>query len=70
VIEESRGSGRNHDEELRALAGYWTQWNYARRVEWENDQLKKLGSVPVIGRMLVSVARRVLKKWFGVYGIP
>jgi len=69
VIEEFRRSGRDCDDEMRALARYWTEWNYVRRVEWEADQFKKLSSVPVVGGMLTHVARRVLRKWFGVSGI-
>jgi len=70
VIEEFRGSGSDHEEELRALASYLTEWSYARRVEWERDQLKQLGSVPLIGRTLVYVARGLTRKWFSMYGTP
>jgi len=67
VIEEFRSSGRNLDEEFRALADYWREWNYARRVDWEMEQLRKLRSVPVIGGALMYFARRVLRNRFGVY---
>lgn len=70
VIEAFRRSGSNPDEELRALARYWTDWNYAKRVEWEIEQLKRLRSVPVVGRALSYVAGRALRKWFGVHSIP
>lgn len=70
VIEEFSSAGRNHDDELRAFADYWTEWNYARRVEWEIDQLRRLRSVPLVGGALIYLARRVLQKWYGVYGIP
>ena len=70
VIEEFRRSGGNYDEEFRAFASYWTEWNYGRRVEWEMEQLRRLRSVPLVGGALTYFARRVLRKWFSVYGIP
>ena len=70
VIEEFRQMQRNPDQELQALALYLNQWNYARRVEWELEQLKKLRSVPLVGRPLTYFARRILRKRFGVYHIP
>jgi len=66
VIEEFRGINYSHGDELRAFADYFAQWNYGRRVEWEEEQLRRLRSVPVIGRALTYFARRVLRKWFGV----
>jgi hypothetical protein len=70
VIEEFRGSRPSHGDELRAFADYFAQWNYGRRVEWEEEQNGKLRSVPWIGRALTYVARRSLRKWFGVSFIP
>jgi glycosyltransferase involved in cell wall biosynthesis len=69
VIEEFAHSPRNCTEEVHALADYLRQWNYWDRLEWERDQLKKLGSVPVVGGALLSAARRFLRKWTSGWGI-
>ena len=70
AIEEFRCSPRNIDDEFRALANYWTRHNYATRVQWEMEQLGRLHNVPLVGGALVYFARRILRKWFGVYGVP
>jgi len=70
VIEEFSHSERKVDEEHRALAEYLSEWSYARRVEWEIEQIKKIRSVPVVGGALAHFAGRILRKRFSVYGIP
>jgi Glycosyltransferase Family 4 len=69
VIQEFSCSARDVNEEFRALATYWNKWNYLRRVEWEREQLKKLGAVPLIGGPALRVARYFLGKWTRGWGV-
>jgi hypothetical protein len=69
VIEEFSRLPRDVNEEFRALAAYWNQWNYQRRVEWEREQLRKLESIPLIGKPLLFFARRWLGKWSKGWGL-
>lgn len=69
AIEEFRKSGPNMNAEYRAIADYLSQWNYQERIEWERQQLRKLRSVPVVGGLLHSAARHVLRKWTSKWGI-
>lgn len=69
VIEEFSRTPRDVNEELRALAAYWNQWNYQRRVEWEREQLRKLELIPLIGKPLLFFARRWIGKWSKGWGL-
>jgi glycosyltransferase involved in cell wall biosynthesis len=69
VIEEFSRTPRDVNEEFRALGAYWEQWNYQHRVEWERAQLRKLESIPLIGKPLLFLARRWLGKWSKGWGL-
>ena len=69
VIEEFSRTPRDVNEEFRALGVYWNQWNYQHRVEWEREQLRKLESIPLIGKPLLFFARRWLGKWSKGWGL-
>lgn len=66
VITEHRQSPPERDEELRALADYWSEWNrnFADRLDWEDAQIRKVRAIPVVGGALVALARRILRKHF------
>jgi hypothetical protein len=70
AIEEFRGTPRNPDDELRAIAAYLATWSYDKRVQWEREQLQKLKSIPVIGAPLLHLARTTLRRWTGRWGMP
>lgn len=69
VLEEFSRSTHDSNEEFRALAAYLEQWNYWHRLKWEREQLKKLGSLPVVGGAALGLARRVLRKWTAGWGL-
>lgn len=69
VIEEFSRTPRDVNAEFRALGAYWNQWNYQRRVEWEREQLRKLESIPLVGKPLLLFARRWLGKWSKGWGL-
>jgi hypothetical protein len=69
VRKEFQRSPRDYDQEFIALGNYLKRWNYGRRVDWEREQLRKVGRVPIIGGALLGVTRRVLRKWTGNYGL-
>ena len=69
VINEFRGSKQNLDAEYRAIADCLSQWNYEKRIAWERQQLEKLRSVPIVGNVLHSAARRILRRWTNGWGL-
>jgi hypothetical protein len=68
ALAESRGLSRDVDAELHATGAFLetlSHWSYESRVEWETAQLRKLQSIPVIGRSLHTLAWRALTRWKG-----
>ena len=65
VIEEFSHSQRSPNEEFRASADYLAKWSYAKRVDWELDQVRKMRSMPIVGRPLMYFAR-IFRRWFGL----
>jgi hypothetical protein len=66
VLTEARTLPRDADEELRAagvLLETLARWSYENRVEWEQEQLKKLQGIPVVGHSLHVLARRAARWW-------
>lgn len=66
VLNEARTLPRDADEELRAagvLLETLAHWSYENRVEWEQEQLKKLQGIPVVGHSLHALARRAARWW-------
>ncbi|HUK88647.1 MAG TPA: glycosyltransferase [Terriglobales bacterium] len=64
IIEESSRRQPDPQAELRALAAYLQQWSYGKRVEWERQQLQRLG---LAGRGLARLLRRFAHQWSGGY---
>jgi hypothetical protein len=58
-----RSLHHDRDEEYRILAAYIKDWSYGARMDWEQSQLKKLKSLPLLGSALYYFAKRILKKW-------
>ena len=69
VMHEFKQTPRDYNQEFTALGTYLQHWNYAKRVDWEREQLENLSRTPLIGNALLAVARRVLRKWTGNYGL-
>jgi hypothetical protein len=49
--------------ELRSFAWYFRKWGYESRVDWEHEQLRKLEAIPVLGKRLLRLAKRLLFWW-------
>jgi Glycosyltransferase Family 4 len=64
VIEEFRHSERDVSQEFQALSVYFKDWSYGRRIDWERQQVRRVGSVfrrvPLVGGTLHRMARGVL----------
>ena len=69
VIQEFQKAPRDYDQEFLALGAYLEKWSYAGRVEWERAQFKTLSGTPLIGGAMVALARRLLRKLTGNYGL-
>jgi hypothetical protein len=63
VLAEYRDLSPNPEEEVHALAGYFREWHYERRVDWEREQLGKIETFPWLGKDLFRLAKRALRKW-------
>jgi glycosyltransferase involved in cell wall biosynthesis len=69
VLEEFRPAAKDEDAEFEALVAYLRKPGFDDRVEWERQQLKKLKSIPLVGDDIFRLARRVLRRWIGSFGL-
>ena len=70
VMEEFRRTNhRDADEEFEALAAYLRKPGFEDRVEWERRQLHRLKSIPFVGHSVFRLARRILVRWTGNFGL-
>lgn len=63
VIADFRNSRHDVTAEYHALRDYLSRWHYEKRIQWELQQFDKLKSVPLVGRAMNYLARRILRKW-------
>ena len=54
----------NRTAEYRAFADYLAVWHYARRMDWEQQHLARLRTIPLIGDWTVALALRAYRRWF------
>jgi glycosyltransferase involved in cell wall biosynthesis len=63
VIANFRVADLDRAEESRMTAFYLSRWHYYRRRDWELAQIRRLRSIPVLGKAIYKAAKWTLRRW-------